>query len=70
MLLTFSGAFDVLHCKKEDKVFPAMVDLCNQNTVGVESSDQVMHSYALEWRENHGQEKLSYMPSNEFLYTL
>ena len=48
MLLTFSGAFDVLHCKKEDKVFPAMVDLCNQNTVGVESSDQVMHSYALE----------------------
>ena len=70
MLLTFCGVFDVLHRKKEDKVVPAMVDLRKENTVGVDSSDQVMHSYAFEWRENHGQKKPSYMPSNEFLYTL
>ena len=48
MLLTFCGVFDVLHRKKEDKVVPAMVDLRNENTVGVDSSDQVIHSYAFE----------------------
>ena len=38
MLSKFCGAFDVLHRKKEDKVVPAMVDLCNQNMGGVSSS--------------------------------
>ena len=46
MLSTFCGAFDGPHRKKEDKVVPAMVDLCNQNMEGVDSSDQVTYSYA------------------------
>ena len=48
MLSTFSGAFDVPHQTKENKVVPAMVDLYNQNMGGVDSSDQVMYSCAFE----------------------
>ena len=48
MLSTFSGAFDVPHQKKENKVVPSMVDLYNQNMGGVDSSDQVMYSCAFE----------------------
>ena len=42
----FYGAFDVPHCEKVDKVVPVMVGLYNQNMGGVDSSDQVMYSYA------------------------
>ena len=69
-MLTFCCAFDGLHCKKEDKVVPTTVDLCNQNMERCWLSDQVMYSYAFEWGENHGQKRLFYMPSKEFLYTL
>ena len=48
MLSTFCGAFNIPHCKKEDKVVSAMVDLYNQNMGGVDLSDQVMYSYAFE----------------------
>ena len=48
MLLTFCGAFDGLHCKKEGKVVPTTVDLFYQNMGVSDSSDQVMHSYAFE----------------------
>ena len=48
MLSTFCGAFNIPHCKKEDKVVAAMVDLYNQNMGGVDLSDQVMYSYAFE----------------------
>ena len=46
MLSMFYGAFDDPHCEKVDKVVPAMVGLYNQNMGGVDSSDQVMYSYA------------------------
>ena len=48
MLSTFCSAFDVPDHKKENKVVPAMVDLCNQNMGGVDLSDQVMYFYAFE----------------------
>ena len=75
MLSTFSGAFDVPHRKKENKVVPAMVDLYNQNMGGVDSSDQVMYSYAFERKSKSWSKKvifnlLTRTPSNEFLYTL
>ena len=56
MLPTFCGAFDVLHRKKEDKIVPAMVDLYNRNMGDVDSSDQVMYSYAFE-RNSKSQSK-------------
>ena len=74
MLSTFCGTFDVPHCKKEDKVDPAMVDLYDQNMGGAGSSDQVMHSYAFERKSKSWSKKSciqpSYAPSNEFLHTL
>ena len=56
MLSTFCGAFDVLHRQKEDKIVPAMVDLYNRNMGDVDSSDQVMYSYAFE-RNSKSQSK-------------
>ena len=58
MLSTFCGAFDVPHRKKEDKVVPAMVDLYNQNMGGVDSSDQVMYSYAFERKSKSWSKKV------------
>ena len=67
MLLSFCGAFDVLHRKKEGKVVPAMVDLCNQKTGGVDSSGQVIYSYAFEWGQNHGQKNLTCLLMNSYI---
>ena len=58
MLSTFSGDFDVPHQKKENKVVPAMVDLYNQNMGGVDSSDQVMYSYAFERKSKSWSKKV------------
>ena len=57
-LSTFCGAFDVPHHKKEDKVVPAMVDLFNQNMGGVDSSDQVIYSYAFERKSKSWSQKV------------
>ena len=67
MLLTFCGAFDVLHCKKEDKVVPAIVDLCDQNTGDFDSSNQVIHPYAFEWGKNHGKKNLKCLLMNSYI---
>ena len=66
MLSTFSGAFDVPHRKKENKVVPAMVDLYNQNMGGVDSSDHVMYSYAFEQKSKSWSKKVTY---STFLHT-
>ena len=58
MLSTFSGAFDVPHCKKENKVVPAMVHLSNQNMGGADLSDQVMYSYPFERKSKSWSKKL------------
>ena len=58
MLLTFCGASYGIHRKKGDKVVPTTVDLCYQNMGVVDSSNQVMYSYAFEWGENHGKKDL------------
>ena len=67
MFLTFCGAFDVLHCKKEDKVVAAMVDLCDQNMGGFDSSNQVMYPYAFERGENHGKKNLKCLLMNSYI---
>ena len=54
MLSTFCGAFDVPQRKSEDKTIPAMVDMYNQNMGAVDSSEQVMYSYAFD----HGRKRL------------
>ena len=58
MLSIFCCAFDVLHCKKEDKVVPAMVDLYNRNIGGVDLSDQVMYFYAFERKSKSWSKKV------------
>ena len=58
MLSTFCSAFDVPDRKKENKVVPAMVDLCNQNMGGVDSSDQVMYFYAFERKSKSWSKKV------------
>ena len=61
MLSMFYGAFDVPHCEKVDKVVPVMVGLYNQNMGGVDSSDQVMYSYAFNRKSKSWSKKVVFI---------